>query len=81
MVAAREFGKRGTFGPPLASLGLLRVGEVRGSAHMLPAFLRSAPSLGGAGADKVTLHVGQAAKDSNHEPPGAGTGVGPRLRE
>jgi hypothetical protein len=25
-VAAREFGKRGTFGPPLAGLGLLRLG-------------------------------------------------------
>jgi hypothetical protein len=44
--AAREFGKRGTFGTPLAGLG-----QFRFPAHALPALLRPAAALGGAGAD------------------------------
>ena len=46
---------------------------------MLTALLRPAAALGGAGADKVALHVGQAAENGNHQAPGAGAGVGPRL--
>ena len=54
MVAAREFGKRGTFGPPFAGLGLLRLRQFRFPTHALPALLRPAAALGGAGADKVS---------------------------
>ena len=39
---------------------------------MLPALLRAAAALGGAGADKIALDVGEAAEDGNHKPPGAG---------
>ena len=38
---------------------------------MLPALLRPAAALGGAGADKITLHVGEAAEHREHQPPGA----------
>jgi len=48
---------------------------------VLPALLRPASALGSAGADKVALHVGQAAQHGNHQAPGAGAGIGPRLRE
>jgi hypothetical protein len=72
VIAAGEFGKRGTLRPPPPCLGLLRVSEFRGSAHALPALLRPAASLGGAGADKVALQVRQAAQHGNHQPPGAG---------
>jgi len=43
----------------------------------------SAPGcpFGGANADKVTLHIGQAAAPGDHQAPGAGAGIGPRLRE
>ncbi len=78
-VAAREFDKRGTLRPALAGLGLLFLGQFRFPAHALPALLRPAAALGGAGADKVALHVGQAAENGNHQAPGAGAGVGPRL--
>ena len=46
---------------------------------MLAARLGAAPALRRAGADKIALHVGEAAKDGNHQAPGAGGGVGPRL--
>ena len=46
---------------------------------MLAAGLGAAPALRRAGADKIALHVGEAAKDGNHQAPGAGGGVGPRL--
>src|SRR5712671_5761161 len=81
VVAAGEFGKRCTLGPSLPGLDLLRVGEFRGPAHALPALLGPAAALGGAGADKVTLHIGETAKDGDHQPPGAGASVGPRLRQ
>ncbi|MGA8760612.1 MAG: hypothetical protein WB611_30655 [Stellaceae bacterium] len=48
---------------------------------MLPVLLRPAAALGGAGANKVALHVRKAAENGNHQPPCAGGGVGPRLRE
>jgi hypothetical protein len=79
MVAARQFGKRGTFRPALAGLGLLRLGQFRFPAHALPALLRPAAALGGAGADKIALHVRQSAENGNHQAPGAGAGVGPRF--
>jgi hypothetical protein len=31
------------------------------------------------GADKIALHVGEASKDGDHQPPGAGAGVVPRF--
>jgi hypothetical protein len=46
---------------------------------MLSAGLGAAPTFGGAGANKVALHVRQAAENSNHQPPGAG--VGPQFRQ
>ena len=46
---------------------------------MLAARLGAAPALRRAGADKVALFVGEAAKDGNHQTPDAGGGVGPRL--
>src|SRR5207244_3491914 len=56
-VAAREFRERSTLRPTSASLGLLRLGQFRRSAHVLAALLRPAAALGGTGADKVALHV------------------------
>jgi hypothetical protein len=40
---------------------------------MLPALLRPAAALGGAGADKITLRVGEVAKNGRRAPdrPGA----------
>jgi hypothetical protein len=45
----------------------------------MPARLGAAPALRRAGADKIALNVGEAAKDGNHQAPGAGGGVGPQL--
>jgi hypothetical protein len=56
------------------------IGEGRGAAHMLPARRGAAAAFRRAGADKVALHVGQPAQDGNHQPPGAGRGVGPTAR-
>ena len=55
--------------------------SISGTANMLPALLRPAAAFGGAGADKVALHVRQPAKNGNHQAAGAGAGVGPRLGE
>src|SRR5690348_7522991 len=44
-VAAREFGKRCALRPPPPCFRLLRLGEFRGSAHLLPALLRPAAAL------------------------------------
>src|SRR5208282_2537916 len=49
VVATREFGKRGTLRPALAGLFLLRLRQFRFPAHALPALLRPAAALGGAG--------------------------------
>ena len=40
--------------------------------NALPAPLRPAAALGGAGADKITLHVCQAPENGDHQPSGAG---------
>jgi len=48
---------------------------------VLSAPLCSVAVLCGAGADKIALHVGQAAEHGQHQSPGAGAGVGPRFRE
>ena len=64
-VAAREFRKCCALRPPPPCFGLLRLGELRGSARVLPALLRPAAALGGPGADKGALHVGQAAYHGN----------------
>ena len=58
---------------------LLRVSEFRRPAHVLPALLRPAAAFGGAGPDQVALHVSKASEDRDHQAPGAGGGVGPRL--
>ena len=62
MVAARQFGERGTFRPPLAGLGLLLGRQFRFAAHALPALLRPAAALGGAGADEIALDTGVSIK-------------------
>jgi hypothetical protein len=36
---------------------------------VLPALLCPAAALGGAGADKIALHVGEAAENGNHQAP------------
>jgi hypothetical protein len=48
---------------------------------MLPTLLRPAAAFGGAGADKVALHVRQSAENGDHQSARAGAGVGPRLGE
>ena len=48
---------------------------------MLSAPLCSVAVLCDAGADKIALHVDQAAEHGQHQSPGAGAGVGPRFRE
>jgi hypothetical protein len=51
----------------------------RGPPHLLSLGLGAASALGGAGADKIALHVRQSAENGNHQAPGAGAGIGPRL--
>ena len=46
---------------------------------MLSLGLGTAPAFGGAGADKIALHVRNPAEYRQHQAPGAGAGVGPRL--
>jgi hypothetical protein len=46
---------------------------------MLPALLRPATALGGAGADQVAFNIGQAAEYRQHQAPGAGAGAGSRF--
>jgi hypothetical protein len=48
---------------------------------MLSLRLGAAPAFGGSGADKIALHVGETSEYREHQAPGAGAGVGPRLRE
>jgi hypothetical protein len=80
VVAAGEFVERSALRASSGGLLLLCRCQGRGSAHALPALLRPAAALGGAGADKVALDVGEPSEDGNHQPPRAGAGVGPRLR-
>ena len=80
-LAARQLDERGTFRPSLAGLRLLRLRQFRFPPHALPALFRPAAALGGVGADKIALYVCQSAQHGNHQPPGAGAGVGPRLRK
>ena len=61
-IAAGEFGKRSTFRPSPAGLGLLRICQFRFPAHALPALLRLAAALGGADADKIALHSAKPPK-------------------
>jgi hypothetical protein len=81
LAPGRRDGRAATFGSSPVGLGLLFGRQFRRPAHSLPALLRQAAALGGAGTDKVTLHVREAAENGNHQAPGAGAGVGPRLRE
>jgi hypothetical protein len=70
--------------PARAVWSRLSVGPVfrrRGTAHGLSSGLGAVPALGGARSDQVALNIGQAAEYRQHQPRGAGTGVGPRLRE
>jgi hypothetical protein len=43
--------------------------------------LGAASAFGGAGTDKIAFHVRQAAKNGEHQAPGACAGVGPPFRE
>jgi hypothetical protein len=80
-VAAGEFIKHGALRAPPDGLFLLRQREGRWTAHVLSLGLGAAPAFGGAGADKVTLHVRQSAEYRQHQAPGASAGVRPRLGE
>src|SRR5271166_5478737 len=62
-VALRQFLQCSTFGAAAACLHLLRVGKLRGSPHVLPARLRSAPPFRRAGADQIALYVRQPPED------------------
>jgi hypothetical protein len=79
VVRSGEVFQRRALRAALAGFRLLLQGERRGAAHMLAARLGAAPAFRRAGADKIALHVGEAAKDGNHQATGAGGGVGPRL--
>jgi hypothetical protein len=48
---------------------------------MLSLGLGTASAFGGTGADQIAFHIGKPAENGNHQAPGAGAGVGPRLRE
>ncbi len=65
----------------MGGLFLLCRGECRGSAHLVPSRFGAAPAFGGTRADKVALHVRQAAENGQHQAASAGAGVGPRLSE
>jgi len=80
VIAEGKLGKGRPLRPASAGLRPLRVGEFRGSAHIMPALLRPAAALGGAGADQVALHVREAAENGYHQPPGAGAGPRGRAR-
>jgi hypothetical protein len=41
----------------------------------------AAPAFGCPGADKIALHVREAAEYRQHQAPGAGAGIGPRLSQ
>lgn len=67
VVAAGKFVERRALRAASAGLGLLRRGECRGSAHLLPLGLGAAPALGGAGADQVALLI-VSAREYHHLP-------------
>ena len=81
IVAAREFVECRALRAASDGLFLLSRCEERGSAHVLSLGLGAAPTFGGAGADQIALHVGEASEYGEHQAPGAGAGVGPRLRQ
>jgi hypothetical protein len=69
VIAEGKFGKRRALYSSPAGLGLLRVSELRQPAHMLlPALMRPAAALGGAGAEKVALRVGEAEAAKHGRP-------------
>jgi hypothetical protein len=80
VVAAGEFVKRSTARAATGGFLLLRRNEGRGTPHLLPLGFGAAPALCRAGADKIALHVGQAAEYGKHQASGAGAGVGPLFR-
>ena len=57
----RQFASEATLASETVTLPL------QPSAHALPALLRPAPAFGGAGTDKVALHVRQASQNGNHQ--------------
>ena len=48
---------------------------------MLPLGLGAAASFGCPGADEIALHIGKPTQNRERQAPGAGAGVGPRLRQ
>jgi hypothetical protein len=77
VVAVRQFLQRSALRAPSGGLFLLR----RGPSHVLSLELSAVPAFGGAGADEIALHVSKASEYGQHQPPGTGAGVGPRLRQ
>jgi hypothetical protein len=76
IVALGQFRHGRAFSPALAGFLLLLRGERQGGGPLALALpLPSAVRV----RIKVTLYVRQAAQDGQHEPPGAGAGIRPRL--
>jgi hypothetical protein len=65
-----QFGEDRALRLPTARFGLLCISQFRGAAHVLAVLLRPAAPFRRAGADKVALHVHQAADYDQHQ--GAG---------
>jgi hypothetical protein len=79
VVAAGEFVERSALRAPPDGLLLLGRCQGRGAAHVLSLGLGAAPAFGGAGADQIALDVGEASEYREHQAPGAGAGISPRL--
>jgi hypothetical protein len=80
-VAVGQLLQRRALRTPSGSLCLLCRCQGRGSAHRLSTGFGAAPAFGGASADQIAFDIGLAPENRQHQAPGAGAGVGPRLRE
>jgi hypothetical protein len=70
VVAVRQFLQRRALRAPSGGLFLLCGREGRGPPYVLSLGLGAAPAFGGAGADEVALHVGEAPEYRQHQAPG-----------
>ena len=75
IVAAGEFVERSALRAPSDGFFLLGRCQGRGAAHVHSLGLGAAPAFGCAGADKIALHVCEAAQYRQHQTPGACAGV------
>src|SRR5215469_2409752 len=81
IVAVGQFLQRSALRAPFGGLFLLRRCQRRGASHVLSLGLGAAPAFGGTGADEIALNIGEASEYGQHQAPGAGAGVSPRLRQ